>query len=188
MPRFRRWFVPGGVYFFTLVTCRRKPILCTDMSRRCLRRALSECRRRWPFDLVAIVLLPDHLHLLVRLPPDDFEYPKRIAWMKQRFTRLWLEGGGDEVRGTVAQRNDRRRGVWQPRYWEHTVRDRYSMHRIMAYIHFNPVKHGYVRRPRDWPYSSFHRCVRQGLYRIDWGSVAVVKEFDLDQMESIVGE
>jgi putative transposase len=168
MPNFRRAFVPGAMYFFTLVTGDRIPILTGDFGRRCLRSAIVEARSRWAFQIRAIVLLPDHLHTIWELPQGDAKYPRRWAWIKREFTSAWLRSGGSEAAVSAAKRRNRRRGVWQRRYWEHVIRDERDLEAHCDYIHYNPVKHGLVQCPRDWPYSSFHRFVRAGDYPADW--------------------
>jgi len=116
----------------------------------------------------AIVLLPDHLHMLWRMPEGDADYSTRIAATKKRFTRSYLAAGGAEAPVRPGQRRHRLRGVWQPRFWEHTIRDARDYHRHLDYIHLNPVKHGLVASPREWPHSSFHRYVEMGWYEPDW--------------------
>jgi putative transposase len=169
LPNFRRAFVPGGSYFFTVVTEARAPILTGDLARSCLRRAFIAARARWPFQTVAIVLLPDHLHAIWSLPAGDFAFSRRWAWIKRAFTRDFLARGADDRGVSPAKRRDRRRGVWQRRFWEHLLRDEEDFERHCDYIHYNPVKHGVVARPRDWPYSSFARFVAAGDYPPDWG-------------------
>jgi putative transposase len=170
MPQFRRVFQPDGTFFFTLVTHYRAPLLCTDLGRACLRQAIEECRTRWPFEIGAFVLLPDHLHAIWTLPDEDQNYPRRWSFIKRRFTQHWLDAGGREGRVTMDQHRQRRRGVWQPRFWEHTIRDQEDLNRHYDYIHFNPVKHGHASSPADWPYSSFHRFVTEGRYSADWSA------------------
>ena len=169
MTSWRRAFIPGGTYFFTLVTERRAPILTTPLGRSLLREVTLECRRNRPFEIVAVVVLPDHLHAIWRLPDGDADYSTRWAWLKKEFTKRWLAEGGPEQEISASRRNNRRRGVWQRRFWEHLIRDERDFERHIDYIHFNPVKHGQVARPLDWPWSSFHRFVRRGLYPSDWG-------------------
>src|SRR4051794_27529477 len=124
MPDFRRYFVPGGTYFFTVVTAGRSRILCEPEAPLCLRTAFRQCRERWPFEIVAIVLLPDHLHTIWTLPPGDSDYSRRWAFLKRSFSELWLATDrASEASVTLGWRRQRRRGVWQPRFWEHTVRD-----------------------------------------------------------------
>ncbi len=169
MPNYRRWYVPGGTYFFTLVTHYRQPILCTDLGRRCLREAVHKVRAAWPFTMVAVVLLPEHLHTVWTLPPGDARYPIRWKRIKEEFTRRYLRAGGDEIMPSVSRRRRQERAVWQQRYWEHTIRDEDDLKRCVDYVHFNPKKHGHVVNVRDWHWSSFHRFVALGEYTLDWG-------------------
>ncbi len=170
MPDYRRWYVPGGSFFFTAVTCARRPILYTDAARQCLHEAIDTARDKWPFTLVAIVLLPDHLHTVWTLPAGDAEYPMRWKCIKEQFTREYLARGGAEVPPSASRVRHGERGVWQRRYWEHTVRDAADLKRCVDYVHWNPKKHGYVANVRDWPWSSFHRYVELGEYTPDWGA------------------
>jgi putative transposase len=172
MPRYRRCFVPGGTYFFTVVTHRRRSFLTDDMARAALRQALREVRARHPVAIDAIVLLPDHLHAVWTLPLDDDRYPLRWRQIKSRFTREYLERGGVEGAVSVSRSIKGERGVLQRRFFEHTVRDEADLKRCIDYVHINPLKHGLVKRVVDWPWSSFHRYVALGEYSADWGSDA----------------
>ena len=96
------------------------------------------------------------------LPPDNSEYPWRWGWTKKEFTQRWLAIGGRDYVVSEGRKHQRRRGIWQPRYWEHTLENDDDFERHFDYIHWDPVKHGYVRCPREWPHSSFHRYVRLG--------------------------
>ena len=183
MPDYRRWFVAGGTYFFTVVTYGRAKLFSQEAARTLLGEIYRECARVWPFETPAIVLLPDHLHAIWTLPPGDANYPARWSWIKKEFTRRWLAQGGEEQRTTAGNRREQRRGVWQRRYWEHTIEDEDDFERHFDYIHFNPVKHGYVRSPHEWPWSTFHRWVKAGVYEHAWGSdqsisSAIAKMFD----------
>ncbi len=169
MSEYRRYFVAGGTYFFTVVTDARAPRFDDALARRLLGSVLRRCVLRAPLRVLAIVLLPDHLHCLWTLPPGDSDYSARWNWIKGEFTRQWLQLGGRESPPTQARRSQRRRGVWQRRFWEHTIRDENDLERHADYIHYNPVRHGLATRPRDWPWSSFHRWVRLGHYPADWG-------------------
>ncbi len=170
MPDYRRWYVAGGTYFFTAVTLRRRPILCEELGRRCLHEAIELVREGWPFDMVAVVLLPDHLHTVWTVPQGDDRYPVRWKRIKEEFTRLYLEAGGRELPRNRSRIIQGERGIWQRRYWEHTVRDEADLKRCVDYVHWNPKKHGYVTNVRDWPWSSFHRFVELGEYTLDWGA------------------
>ncbi len=115
-----------------------------------------------------MVLAPDHLHTIWTLQPDDADYSRCWGWIKKEFTKEWLLLGGVEQAVTVGRRRERRRGIWQPRFWEHTIRDANDFERHFDYIHYNPVKHRLARCPHGWPWSSFHRWVRAGVYTDDW--------------------
>jgi putative transposase len=170
--------VPGGTYFFTLVTCARRPILCEDVARRCLHEAIAQIQRQWRFDICAVVLLPDHLHAIWTLPPGDARYSIRWKRIKEEFTRRYLAAGGSEVRPSRSRILHGERGIWQRRFWEHTVRDEEDLKRCVDYAHWNPKKHGYVSNVREWLWSSFDRYVRLGEYTPDWGAEDPVPGYD----------
>lgn len=169
MSDFRRYFVPGGMYFFTVVTYGRRPILTTEAGRIHLRSAIETVRQTRPFELFAQVLLPEHWHLIMQLPAGDAAYSTRMRRIKEEFTKSWLAAGLPEARVTSAQRRNHERGIWQPRFWEHTIKDIEDLESHFDYIHWNPRKHQLVKRVRDWEWSSFHRFVQAGQYQIDWG-------------------
>jgi len=160
--------VEGGTYFFTVVTHERNGILTSPLARKLLRQAFTNVRCMRPFQQLAIVLLPDHLHLLWRLPDGDSDYSIRLGGIKQAFTRSWLAAGGQEGSVGYARRRQEYRGVWQKRFYEHAICDYRDFKRHLDYVHVNPVKHGLVDWPREWPWSSFHRYVKLGEYDPDW--------------------
>jgi len=149
MPNYRRLFVPGGTYFFTLNLADRRLDLLVRLIDK-LRLSWAETNQRRPFETLAAVILPDHLHMILSLPPGDDDFPRRIGALKSGFTRRLPE----EVKSSHRKGE---RGIWQPRYWEHAIRDDEDLEAHMRYIHFNPVKHGYVSVSEDWPYSTFHK-------------------------------
>jgi putative transposase len=165
-----RCYVPGGSYFFTVVTERRAAILANDLARNYLRDAIRYCQQRLMFRVDALVILPDHIHSIWTLPPDDCDYSKRWGIIKKHFTQSWLALGGAEQAISVSRLRYRRRGIWQHRFWEHTLRDEQDFQSHFDYLHFNPVKHGLVKNVMDWPFSSFHHWVGQGVYSDHWGS------------------
>ena len=163
MSNYRRVWVPGGTYFFTVNLLERRRRLLVERIDD-LRVAFRATHAARPFKMLAIVVLPDHLHCLWRLPPGDDDNATRWAQINGGFSRrLPLDERRSPKR--VARRE---RGIWQRRYWEHLIRDDDDFRRHVEYIHFNPVKHGHSSRPVDWPYSSFGRWVARGEYPPDW--------------------
>jgi len=181
MPNYLRRRERGATYFFTVVTYRRRRILDDSLSRRLLRESMEHVRRRWPFDMPVCVLLPDHLHCIWTLPDRDDNYPERWRQIKQRFTREYLSCGGKDRAVTKDQHRQGRKGVWQPRYWEHRIRSEEDYFKHHDYIHLNPVKHGYVDKPEDWPWSSFHQHVRNGWLDPNWPGSSPVDLPDIDE-------
>jgi putative transposase len=144
-------------------------MLTSESGRYCLRQAITTVQQQHPIQLVAIVVIPDHWHTVWSLPRGDHRYSMRWSRIKEEFTERWLAVGGRELAQSASRQKCRMRGVWQKRFWEHTVRDEEDLERCVDYVHWNPRKHRLVSRVRDWPWSSFHRYVAQGQYEIDWG-------------------
>lgn len=167
MPDYRRNRVPGGTYFFTVnLLERRRRLLVEHVD--ALRDAVRTVRDKQPFHIDAWVVLPDHLHCLWTLPAVDADYSRRWKAIKTAFAKAVPK----EESLPAVRRANHERGIWQRRFWEHTIRDDRDYAAHMDYICFNPVKHGLVERVADWPYSSFHRLVRAGVYPVDWGGGA----------------
>jgi putative transposase len=139
----------GRSFFFTLVTHERRPFLTTSLGRKCLREAILSVQRIHPFNIPAIVLLPDHLHVILELPRCDGDYSNRWRLIKSKFSRLWQAGGGQTGETNLSRRRKRECAIWQRRFYEHTCRDEDDVERCTAYIHINPVKHGLVERAID---------------------------------------
>jgi putative transposase len=114
------------------------------------------------------VVLPDHLHAVWTLPPGDSDFSTRWRLIKNRFAKALPK----QERLSAVRKARGERGIWQRRFWEHLIRDEADYARHVEYCYINPVKHRWVTRVRDWPYSSFHRDVRAGLFPIDWGGDA----------------
>jgi putative transposase len=156
--QYRRAKTPRATYFFTVVTFRRRKILCEPENRALLHTtAINLTKTRHPFIINAFVLLPDHLHCIWTLPPDDFDYSTRWNTIKGYFSRYCLDKY--KTQPSAAQNCKRAQTVWQPRFWEHQIRDERDYENHCDYIHWNPVKHGLVSRVGDWSYSIFHRFV-----------------------------
>jgi putative transposase len=164
MSRYRRAKVEGGVFFFTVALAdRSSDLLIRHVDR--LRRMYKSVQERNPFETIAICVLPDHLHALWSLPEGDSNFAMRWSLLKSAFSR----GLAVEMPRSASKLARRERGIWQRRYWEHAIRDDRDLERHVDYIHFNPVKHGYVTKVADWPHSSFHRFVSRGILPEDWG-------------------
>jgi len=163
MPDYRRFRVPGGTYFFTVNLLERRRTLLVDHID-VLRHAVRRVRARHPFHIDAWVVLPDHMHCIWTLPPGDAAYAVRWQLIKLAFTKAMPK----TERRTTTRQNRKERGIWQRRYWEHTIRSDRDYTNHVDYIHFNPVKHGHVARVRDWPHSTFHTYVAQGILAADW--------------------
>ncbi len=166
MSRYRRLKIEGGAFFFTLAVAGRGSDLLVQHIER-LRGAYAEVEKRHPFETVAICILPDHIHALWQLPEGDADYASRWSLLKSGFSR-----GLPAAQRSVSKIRKREKGIWQRRYWEHAIRDDADFERHVDYIHYNPVKHGLVTRVADWPFSSFHRYVAQGILPGDWAGDA----------------
>ena len=166
MPHYRR-ALTGTSYFFTVVTHRRRPILCDEPIRIALRQAIEQVRSRLPFTTDAMVLMPDHLHCIWTLPDGDNDFSSRWSQIKHHVSYSC----GQLYSAVLSKSRQRQRmaAIWQRRFWEHQIRNELDMERHVDYIHFNPVKHGFVAAASEWPYSTFERFVRAGIYAVDWG-------------------
>lgn len=150
--QYRRTDVKGGTYFFTVNLEQRQNTLLVDEIEK-LKVSFISMKKRHPFFLDAIVVLPNHLHLLMTLPKGDNNFPTRLRLLKSGFSRQIAKT--EYIQETRKKKNER--GIWQRRYWEHLIRDDNDYANHVDYIHNNPVKHGYVENAYDWPYSSIHK-------------------------------
>ena len=178
MTNYRRSRIAGATYFFTVNLAERSQSLLLDHII-LLRVAFRQVRIRHPFAIDAIVVLPDHLHAIWTLAPDDNDFALRWRLIKTIFSR----GLPRNERRSTSRQAKHERGIWQRRYWEHLIRDEADFLRHVDYIHINPVKHGLVKRVADWPYSSFHRYVKAGVLPVDWGGDMALEEDRYGEME-----
>ena len=205
MSRYRRNYVEGGCYFFTVVMYKRQKLLngeAVDI----LREGFRELMKQKPFKIDAIVIMPDHLHCIWQLPPGDDNYSDRWKKIKTYFTKQykrrmaplptkptdeqvgWVERSATHrlsctgPKPTESMKKKGEIGLWQRRFWEHTIRDEKDYKNHFDYIHYNPVKHRLAKAPKDWQYSSFYRYVREGIYKLDWGA-----QHDITSHNAIVG-
>ncbi|MEM8640237.1 MAG: transposase [Cyanobacteria bacterium P01_G01_bin.54] len=166
--QYRRAKTPGATYFFTLVTHNRRPILCEPENIELLREAFRSVMKNHPLKIDAIAILPDHLHALLTLPENDADFSMRWRLIKSYFSRYYC--GEERGKMTESRKNKGEKAIWQRRFWEHQIRSDRDFVSHVEYIHYNPVRHGFVDAPKDWQYSSFHRYVQAGVYDLMWGS------------------
>ena len=174
--RYRRANIEGGTYFFTVnLADRHSDMLIHKIDD--LRAVVAKVKQAHPFKVLAMVVLPEHLHAVWRLPQGDANYPLRWSLIKSGFSRQQKKV--ERVRDS--RKAKRERGIWQRRYWEHQIRDELDLARHVDYIHFNPVKHGLVKKPVEWPYSTLHGYIKRGMAPRDWGC-------SIDEVAGVFGE
>lgn len=162
--QYRRHYHKGASYFFTInIADRSSDLLIENID--LLRKAFKTVKQRHPFYIDAIVILPDHIHMVCTMPNNDADFSKRIKLIKYYFSYHIAK----TERISNSRRKKGERGIWQRRFWEHCIRDEADYRTHVNYIHMNPVKHRYVERVQDWQYSSFHRFVADGSLTVDWG-------------------
>lgn len=175
MPNYVRVFVQNSYVFITVVSYDRKPLLVNNIS--ILKDALRNSKKFYEYEIFGMVVLPDHLHLIIR--PDNInDYPKIISRIKHYFSRN-INSSKNNISDSKVKK--REKGIWQRRYWEHTILDEKDLYKLLDYIHYNPVKHGYAKAVKDWEYSSFKKFVKRQNYDINWGSLKDIENIkDLD--------
>lgn len=167
MSDYRRVFLKGGTFFFTVVTYQRFPIFVEESSINLLGQCFQTVMTTHPFTIDAIVILPDHLHTIWTLPDGESDYSTRWKLIKGAFSRFYSGLKVKDVSESMIVKNEK--GIWQRRFWEHAIRDEEDYNRHCDYIHYNPVKHGLVSSPIDWKHSSFKDFVQEGIYPVNWG-------------------
>jgi putative transposase len=166
---FRRYYVPNAVVFITQVVQDRPPIFRNEAHLDLLLSTLHRVKELHPFAMLGYVFLPDHFHLLIK-PEENSTFSQVMHSLKPNFTKAYKQTIG--VAGSMK--------FWQKRFWDHIIRDEADFERHLDYIHYNPVKHGLVHKPEDWPRSSFLAWKARGAYADGWGWSAPhsVAEFD----------
>ncbi|MBL1293284.1 MAG: transposase [Thiotrichales bacterium] len=173
MPKYLRYRIEGGCYFFTVTLLERNNTLLVD-NIDLLRDSVRFCKQKQPFCIDAWVVLPEHMHCVWTLPEGDDDFSGR--W--KRFKTFFSKGLPKVERRSKVRIKRGERGIWQRRFWEHAIRNDQDYENHMDYLHFNPVKHGYVKYIKDWPHSTFHRYVREGVYNENWGNngIAIIDD------------
>ncbi|MGZ8272028.1 MAG: REP-associated tyrosine transposase [Methylophilus sp.] len=162
---YRRAWHAGGTYFFTLNLLMRKDNDLLVKHVDILKIAINQVKQAHPFKIHAWVILPDHMHCVMELPQEDCNFATRLRLIKINFSKALPK---TEHRSQVRIKRGER-GIWQRRYWEHLIKDEADYKAHIDYVHINPVKHALVMQVKDWPYSTFHRLVEEGIYPQDWG-------------------
>lgn len=180
MSNYKRLFIPNTDLFITIVTNNRQPILIKNIE--LLRESFKRTKQTYNFEIFASVILPDHMHFIIH-PQNIEEYPKIIFAIKYHFARNINKGGLGNPPYTItdSQRKKKEKGIWQRRYWEHTIRDEDDLWKHVDYIHYNPVKHSHSKNVKNWEFSSFEKFVELGNYETNWGTTGDVKH--IAQME-----
>lgn len=173
---YRRLFIQGSYVFLTVVTYNRQPILIKNIE--LLRNSFKETKKHFDFEIFAVSILPEHLHILLR-PKNIKDYPNIIKSIKYNFSINFSTVG----LASPTYATKREKSIWQRRYHEHSIRDDQDLYKHLDYIHYNPVKHGLTQSVKDWEYSSFDKFVKLGNYEINWGTnkdIENIKELDYE--------
>lgn len=170
MSDYIRNFLDGGTFFFTVVTYMRYPIFSEGSTINLLRDCFKSVMQIHPFEIDAIAILPDHIHTIWTLPDSEADFSTRWKQIKGTFSRNYSGKKHSDISESMHKKGEK--GIWQRRFWEHTVRNQEDFNKHCDYIHYNPVKHGLVASPGEWEYSSFNDFVSKGLYVSDWGKEA----------------
>ncbi len=171
--QYRRSRTNGATYFFTVLTYKRKRILLKEDNVKIIKEAFKEIATKRPFKIDAFILLPDHIHCIWTLPEGDDDFSTRWRLIRSYFTRRCDIKFRDNQTSNMQTKG--LQGVWQQRFWEHQVRDEGDFASHVDYIHYNPVKHGLIKTPHEWPYSTFHKYVKKGIYDVYWGTDHEIK-------------
>lgn len=169
MSNYKRYYQKGSYYFFTLVTYQRCRIFTNENCIKEFKLSLHKIKNKYPFTIIAYVILPDHLHFIWKLPNDE-DYSLRWRLIKRDFSM--------KLNSKKNARNEK--FIWQRRFWEHAIRSENELQKYMNYIHYNPVKHGLCDLPSMWAHSSFEYWVNKNLYAKDWSADSIVKLSDFE--------
>jgi putative transposase len=164
MPNYIRAKCEGACYFFMVIAYDRRKLFSSEWARQCLREALLQTQSRYPYQSVAFCLMPEHLHCIWKLPLDDANFSIRWSLTKGLFTRRYRLRTARREPTSASHERKGEACIWQRRFWEHRIRDEHDLQKHVDYIHHNPVKHGLVQRMEDWPWSTYHQYVKEGLY------------------------
>lgn len=174
MSNYKRYYLNNCYVFITIISYNRKPILISNI--RLLRESFKKALKMFDFEIYGSVILPDHMHLIIR--PDDVNkdnYSKIIGTIKRTFTQLIDETNHDK-NISISRQKRNEKGIWQRRFYDHIIRNENDLYKHLDYVHYNPVKHGYIKNVRDWEFSSFNKFVKLKNYEPNWGSESDIKD------------
>lgn len=186
MSQYRRFYQKGGIVFLTIVTDNRQPIFNNPRNVDLLRKATATVKSEMPFHILGAVILPDHIHFLWQLPPDNADYSKRVGRLKALFTKLFKVENNLIQENSESRKKHRENNIWQRRFWEHTIKDEKDFEQHLDYIHYNPVKHNLVSCPHLWQYSSFNLWVKKNVYHQDWACICRGNKLKIPDFREIV--
>jgi len=154
MSNYTRLYLDGYSYFITIVTQGRNPILIDNIA--LLRDSFRRSKQRYDYHIDAIIILPDHLHMIIT-PKNPQDYSKIITHIKRSFVYGLDKNLKDNAKNKLTSSSYHRKlsGIWQKRFYEHTIRNEKDWLEKMHYIQYNAVKHEYVETWKQWQYSSF---------------------------------
>jgi len=170
MSEYRRFYREGSIIFLTIVTYNRQPIFKDEKNIALLRQVTAIVKSEMPFEILGAVILPDHLHFLWQLPPDNGDYSKRVGRLKALFTKSFKQKNNLIQEVPRSRIQHRESNIWQ-RFWDHHIRNEQDFEQHLNYIHYNPVKHNLVSCPHFWQYSSFDLWVKKGVYSSQWACI-----------------
>jgi len=173
--QYRRAFIENSYIFITVVACKRRDILIKNID--LLRRSFKNAKRFYSFEIYSAVILPDHFHLIIK-PENIDEYPKIIKLIKSYFSKNIDISSIKDYELSTSRQSKKEKDIWQRRYWEHTIIDENDLYKHLDYIHYNPVKHGYIKNVKNWKYSSFHKFVKKEFYSENWGCLEDIKDIE----------
>jgi len=153
MANYKRLFLERHSYYLTIVTHRRNPILIDNID--ILRESFRESKKYYKYVIDAIVILPDHIHMIIT-PKNTIDYPKIVRAIKYNFS-VGCDCHRTDIKNEEQSQSRYKRGltpIWQKRYYEHTLRNEKDYVRCLEYMKNNPIKHGLVENSKDWRYLS----------------------------------
>jgi putative transposase len=167
---YRRYYIPDATVFIVGVTKNRIPYFEMKSNIELFQDSLNKTKQKYPFELLALVILPDHFHLLLK--QIDYTFSAIMLSFKKRLTDNFKK-----LNAITSNYN-----FWQGRFWDHIIRNDEDFKKHLDYIHYNPVKHGYVSKPEDWEYSIYRKWLERGAYTIGWGyrEIAEIKELNFE--------